>query len=275
MISNKIDEEKNTNLNMLQYENSPYLLEHADNPVYWYPWGAEAFEKAVKEEKPVFLSIGYSSCHWCHVMENESFKDLEVADLMNRVFVSIKVDREERPDIDKIYMDIAQLMTGRGGWPLSIIMTPDKKPFFAATYIPRESRGGMIGMLDLTRSIREIWTNRKDKALKSALEIADYLNEISRKTSLKALNPSILDSAFNRLLNFYDSENGGFGTAPKFPMPHTFMFLMRYWSRTENEKSLSIVEKSLQSMRLGGIWDHLGYGFHLYSTDGKWRLPHF
>ena len=275
MISNKIDEEKNTNLNMLQYENSPYLLEHADNPVYWYPWGAEAFEKAVKEEKPVFLSIGYSSCHWCHVMENESFKDLEVADLMNRVFVSIKVDREERPDIDKIYMDIAQLMTGRGGWPLSIIMTPDKKPFFAATYIPRESRGGMIGMLDLTRNIREIWTNRKDKALKSALEIADYLNEISRKTSLKALDPSILDSAFNRLLNFYDSENGGFGTAPKFPMPHTFMFLMRYWSRTENEKSLSIVEKSLQSMRLGGIWDHLGYGFHRYSTDGKWRLPHF
>jgi uncharacterized protein YyaL (SSP411 family) len=274
-MKNKNDGELNSTLNRLQHETSPYLLEHADNPVDWYPWSDEAFQKAAEEDKPIFLSIGYSSCHWCHVMEQESFEDEEVAALMNDVFISIKVDREERPDIDKIYMDIAQLMTGRGGWPLTIIMTPDKKPFYAGTFIPKESRGGLTGMIDLTRNVKEIWANQKEKAIKSADEIADYLTEISERTSSKTLDKAILDSAFGKLLNFHDKENGGFGTAPKFPMPHSYIFLLRYWSRTGNEDSLAIVEKSLQSMRLGGIWDHLGYGFHRYSTDAEWLLPHF
>ena len=274
-MKNKNEEEKHINYNRLQNETSPYLLEHADNPVNWYPWGEEAFRKAIEEDKPIFLSIGYSSCHWCHVMEQESFEDEDVAELMNEVFINIKVDREERPDIDKIYMDIAQLMTGRGGWPLTIIMTPDKKPFFAATYIPKESRTGLIGMIELIGNVKEIWTSQKQKALKSADEIAGHLNELSEKTESKKLDDSVLDAAFKTLLNFYDAENGGFGSSPKFPLPHNYLFLLRYWNRTGNEQAHAIVEKTLKSMKMGGIWDHLGYGFHRYSTDANWLLPHF
>jgi uncharacterized protein YyaL (SSP411 family) len=274
-MPDKTKKAKNSGLNRLYYETSPYLFKHAENPVDWYPWRKDAFDKAIKEDKPVFLSIGYSSCHWCHVMEKESFEDKDVAELMNEVFVNIKVDREERPDIDKIYMDIAQLMTGRGGWPLTIIMTPDKKPFFAATYIPRNSISGLIGMIDLVKNVKEIWKNQKEKALNSAEEIAGYLDDLSKQISSKKMDQSILDNSFKALLNFYDNENGGFGTSQKFPMPHNHLFLLRYWHRTKNQQALKMVEKTLQAMQTGGIWDHIGYGFHRYATDKKWLLPHF
>ncbi len=261
--------------NNLKNEKSPYLLEHASNPVDWFPWSIKAFEKARNEDKPIFLSIGYSSCHWCHVMARESFEDHEVAGLLNRAFINIKVDREERPDIDKIYMDICQMLTGSGGWPLSIIMTPDKKPFFAATYIPKESKYGHTGMMDLLKRISEIWQNQRDKATRSAEDIADALNRLSQKTATNKLDISILESTYNNLSNFFDDENGGFGQSPKFPSPHNLIFLLRYWKRTKEDRALFMVEKTLQAMNMGGIWDHVGFGFHRYSTDPQWLLPHF
>ena len=261
--------------NNLKNEKSPYLLEHASNPVDWFPWSSKAFEKARNEDKPIFLSIGYSSCHWCHVMARESFEDQEVASLLNEAFINIKVDREERPDIDKIYMDICQMLTGSGGWPLSIIMTPDKKPFFAATYIPKESKYGHTGMMDLVRRISDIWQNQRDKATRSAEDIADALNRLSKKTATDKLDISILDSTYNNLSNFFDDENGGFGQSPKFPSPHNLIFLLRYWKRTKEDRALFMVEKTLQAMNMGGIWDHVGFGFHRYSTDPQWLLPHF
>jgi uncharacterized protein YyaL (SSP411 family) len=261
--------------NRLINEKSPYLLQHAYNPVNWYPWGEEAFKKAENEGKPVFLSIGYSTCHWCHVMEKESFEDDEVAGLMNDFFVSIKVDREERPDIDGIYMLVCQMLTGNGGWPLTIVMTPDKKPFFAGTYFPKEDRFGRMGMLNLIPAIGNIWKNKREEIFKSVNEITSALNSTLIKKNGKEINEEILDKAFNYFSNNFDAENGGFGTSPKFPTPHNLLFLLRYWKRKNSTKALDMVEKTLTGMYNGGIFDHIGFGFHRYSTDKLWLVPHF
>jgi uncharacterized protein YyaL (SSP411 family) len=261
--------------NQLIHEKSPYLLQHADNPVDWYPWGEEAFQRAKAEDKPIFLSVGYSTCHWCHVMAHESFEDAEVAALMNEAFVSIKVDREERPDIDSTYMMVCQMMTGSGGWPLTIIMTPEKKPFFAATYIPKATRYGRIGMLDLIPRITEVWKQRRDEVVKSAEEVTRSLEQISQGTTGEALDASTLHLAYKQLADRFDASHGGFGAAPKFPTPHHFLFLLRYFIRMDHGQALEMVEKTLAAMRLGGIYDHVGFGFHRYSTDAVWLLPHF
>jgi uncharacterized protein YyaL (SSP411 family) len=270
--------------NKLISEKSPYLLQHAHNPVDWYPWGSEAFNRAHKEDKPIFLSIGYSTCHWCHVMEKESFEDPEVARLMNESFVCIKVDREERPDIDNTYMTVCQIMSGSGGWPMTIIMTPDKKPFFATTYIPKETRFGRTGMKELVPGIKALWEGRRDELLTSAEQIAGALDQI---WSESLGTPGLPDSpggelgegqlrmAYEHLYRSFDAQNGGFGAAPKFPTPHNLMFLLRYWRRSGEEQALAMVEKTLEAMRLGGIYDHVGFGFHRYSTDSRWFLPHF
>ena len=281
--------------NHLISEKSPYLLQHAHNPVNWYPWGNEAFKKAKEEDKPIFLSIGYSTCHWCHVMEKESFKDIGVANLLNEAFVSIKVDREERPDIDKIYMDFCQMLTGSGGWPLTIVMTPDKKPFFAATYVPKQNKYGRTGMLELIPQIKNLWLTKRSDILRSSEEIAKHFllqnksaaitvpgNTVTASASTSAAPPatetldsSILDLTFENLSQLYDITNGGFGSAPKFPTIHRIYFLLRYYKRTKNEYALEMVEKTLKAMRNGGIYDHIGFGFHRYSTDEKWIIPHF
>ena len=261
--------------NRLKLEKSPYLLQHADNPVAWYAWGPEAFEKAIKENKPIFLSIGYSTCHWCHVMAHESFEDPEVARLMNEVFICIKVDREERPDIDNIYMRVCQMMTGSGGWPLTILMTPDKKPFFAGTYIPRESHQGRLGMLDLVPRVKEAWDTQHDEILKSADKITASLNQIAHDASGSELDKSTLKTAYEQLTGRYSEQYGGFGNAPKFPSPQNLLFLLRYWQSMNDEKALRMVVKTLQSMQNGGIYDHVGFGFHRYSTDSHWLVPHF
>jgi len=269
--------EKEHYYNRLINEKSPYLLQHAENPVDWYPWGEEAFEKARKENKPIFLSIGYSTCHWCHVMEKESFEDSDVAKLMNEAFVSIKVDREERPDIDKLYMSVCQMMTGSGGWPLTILMTPDKKPFWAGTYIPMESRFGRLGMIDFILRITEMWKKDREQDMSTANEMLTDLEWqlTTSSDSDEALGNASLKLAYEQLTSRYDIYEAGFGTAPKFPTPHVLTFLLRYWKRTGKEKALEMVEQTLQAMRKGGIFDHIGFGFHRYSTDSKWLLPHF
>ncbi|MFX1521026.1 MAG: thioredoxin domain-containing protein [Promethearchaeota archaeon] len=269
------DESESKKANRLIHEKSPYLLQHAYNPVDWYAWEAEAFEKAKKEDKPIFLSIGYSTCHWCHVMERESFEDPEVAKLMNDAFVSIKVDREERPDIDNLYMTVAQLLKGTGGWPLTIIMTPDKKPFFAATYIPKKGRFGMTGMLDLIPYIKELWTQRRDEVLNATNKVVSALKQVSKGVLGEELGEDMLKIAYDSLRGRFDEEYGGFSDAPKFPSPHNLLFLLRYWKRTDDEKALLMVEKTLQFMHLGGLYDHIGFGFHRYSTDFLWLVPHF
>jgi uncharacterized protein YyaL (SSP411 family) len=261
--------------NRLIHEKSPYLLQHAYNPVDWYPWGDEAFEKARKEDKPIFLSIGYSTCHWCHVMERESFEDHEVAKLMNETFVSIKVDREERPDLDHIYMTVSQILTGSGGWPLNIIMTPDKRPFFAGTYIPKESRFGRLGMMDLVPRVKQVWKERRDEVLDSAEKIVGALKSVESEAPGEEPDTSTLDDAYQQLAERFDERFGGFSKAPKFPTPHSLYFLLRYWKRTNNQKALQMLDKTLQEMRQGGIYDHVGFGFHRYSTDQEWLVPHF
>ena len=245
--------------NRLINEKSPYLLQHAYNPVDWYPWGEEAFAKAKAEDKPIFLSIGYSTCHWCHVMEKESFEDEEVAALMNDAFIAIKVDREERPDIDGIYMNVAQLMQTRGGWPLNVLLTPDQKPFFVATYIPKESRFQRAGMLDLVPQIQEVWNTRRDEILAFANEITTALQppqmsqlaDLSTADGADLLGTGTLNTAYEQLSSRFDAVNGGFGTAPKFPSPHNLLFLLRYGQRTGDEQALHMVETTLQAMRRG------------------------
>ncbi len=261
--------------NRLRHAKSPYLLQHARNPVDWYPWGDEAFSKAKEEDKPIFLSIGYSTCHWCHVMARESFQDPDVARLLNETFVNIKVDREERPDIDQVYMTVAQVMTGSGGWPLTILMTPDKLPFYAATYIPKESRPGMVGLLDLVPRIREIWRSQRDTAVNSAREVMAALERAAPQLQGEGLERSILDDAYYALNSRFDRYYGGFSPAPKFPAPHTILFLLRYHNRTFDPNALFMAEKTLQGMRRGGIYDQVGFGFHRYATDGEWLVPHF
>ena len=261
--------------NRLQHEKSPYLLQHASNPVDWYPWGVEAFQKAKAEDKPIFLSIGYSTCHWCHVMEHESFEDSSVAELMNAAFINIKVDREERPDIDDIYMTVCQMLNNSGGWPLTIIMTPDKEPFFAATYIPKESRYQRPGMLDLIPRISSVWNNERERLLQSASQITEHLSRTSSGPPGEQLDLTLLDTTWQQLRQTYEPEFGGFGQSPKFPTPHNLMFLLRHYHRHEDPEALSMVENTLQAMRKGGIFDHVGFGFHRYSTDREWLVPHF
>jgi len=263
--------------NRLIDEKSPYLLQHAHNPVDWYPWSEEAFQAAAREDRPVFLSVGYSTCHWCHVMACESFQDPEVADLLNRTFICIKVDREERPDIDQIYMKAALAMTGRGGWPLSIIMTADKKPFFAATYIPKRGSFGQAGMMEIIPRIGELWRENRDELLRSADQILDHLKQaaVGPSPEDEALDESLLKRGYDALASIYDPQNRGFGGAPKFPAPHNLLFLLRYWKRSKDAFALQMVEETLQAMSMGGVFDHLGGGFHRYSTDAGWRVPHF
>ena len=225
--------------NQLIHESSPYLLQHAYNPVNWMAWGEKAFKKAKEEDKPIFLSIGYSTCHWCHVMAHESFEDKQVAKLINETFIPIKVDREERPDIDKIYMTVCHMMTRRGGWPLTIIMTPDKKPFFAGTYIPKHGRFGQPGLSDLIKQIRDLWQNQRDKALESAEEITLALENVTSESPGEVPDQKTLKNAISQLSMRYDEEQGGFGSAPKFPTPHNLFFLLRMWKRTGNEKILN------------------------------------
>jgi hypothetical protein len=261
--------------NHLKDEKSPYLIQHATNPVDWYPWGEEAFKKAEQEDKPIFLSIGYSTCHWCHVMAHESFENPEIATLLNHVFVPIKVDREERPDIDGIYMTACQIMTGTGGWPLTIIMTPDKKPFFAGTYFPSESGFGVIGLKDLILNVQDIWKDNRSEALNSGEQIVNALQNVSNTEKGEYLGEKILDITYDELSKVFDDENGGFGDFQKFPTPHNLMFLLRYWKRTSNKHALYMVTKTLDSMAMGGIYDHIGFGFHRYSVDKNWLVPHF
>jgi uncharacterized protein YyaL (SSP411 family) len=261
--------------NRLAKEKSPYLLQHARNPVDWFPWGEEAFEKARKEDKPVFLSIGYSTCHWCHVMAHESFEDAEVARLLNENFVCVKVDREERPDIDGIYMSVCQMMAGNCGWPLTIIMTPERQPFLAATYIPKEARFGQPGMLELIPGIAKAWKERRGQLTGIAEGILAALRHRPEGGAGREPDLETLKTAYELLSARFDEAHGGFGGAPKFPTPHNLLFLMRYWKRTGEPRALEMVERTLQAMRRGGIWDHLGGGFHRYSTDEEWLVPHF
>ncbi len=262
--------------NRLIHEQSPYLLQHAYNPVDWHPWGEEAFQKAKESGKPVFLSIGYSACHWCHVMERESFADPLVAKLLNDIFVCIKVDREERPDIDQIYMAAAHVLTGSGGWPLTIFMTPDRKPFFAASYIPRESRYGMTGLLDLIPRISKVWQDQRQELENAGDRVLGALQSAARFPPEEGeLSEAVLDEAYETFLRIFDGENGGFGDAPRFPTPHNLIFLLRYAHRTGKEPAYTMVEKTLHAMRRGGIFDQVGWGFHRYSTDVEWFVPHF
>ncbi|MDH4214091.1 MAG: thioredoxin domain-containing protein [Candidatus Thorarchaeota archaeon] len=261
--------------NRLANEKSPYLLQHATNPVEWYAWSEEAFEKAKSEDKPIFLSIGYSTCHWCHVMAHESFEDNEVAELMNNTFVNIKVDREERPDIDGVYMQVAQMISGRGGWPLTIIMTPEKKPFYAGTYIPKKTRYNVPGMLDLIPRIAQLWREDRNNIDDVIQRVENALKETSMQKTSSDLSENDISAAFSELSQRFDEKNGGFGSAPKFPSPHNLLLILRYWKRTGDAWAIRMVEKTLVEMRNGGIFDHLGFGFHRYSTDAHWLVPHF
>lgn len=261
--------------NKLASEKSPYLQQHADNPVDWYPWGEEAFKKAKAENKPVFLSIGYATCHWCHVMAHESFEDPGIARMMNEAFVNVKVDREERPDIDSTYMTVCQMLTGHGGWPLTIIMTPDKEPFFAGTYIPKEARFNRIGLRQLIPGVTGMWKNEPKRVEKATAKIREGFTRSQEFESGKFPGMEAVDFAAEQLSQRFDSKHGGFGEAPKFPSPHNLMFLLRQWKLKEEDRFLEMVSETLTQMRLGGIWDHIGFGFHRYSTDREWLLPHF
>jgi len=260
--------------NRLIAEKSPYLQQHAHNPVDWYPWGEEAFEKARQEDKPIFLSIGYSTCHWCHVMARESFEDREIADLLNQYFVSIKVDREERPDIDRVYMQVCLAMTGSGGWPLTIIMTSEKQPFMAGTYIPKERIRGKPGLKEIFPQVHNFWIQEREKILSASTEIIDFLKRQKSK-KIHDLDKGAVHETFRLLEQSFDQEYGGFGVSPKFPTPHNYSFLLRFYYQTGNQRALDMVNKSLLAMRLGGLYDHLGYGFHRYSTDQMFLVPHF
>jgi len=261
--------------NRLKLEKSPYLQQHAENPVDWYPWSEEAFMKAKKEDKPIFLSIGYSACHWCQVMERESFEDEAVAQLMNKYFVAVKVDREERPDIDNIYMTVCQYMTGSGGWPLTIIMTADKEPFFAGTYFPKQAKFGQSGLMEILGQIASLWRKDRPRVLQAGYQVTQTVQEISSSPTNGSLTKENLKQAYQKFEDSFDEIYGGFGPAPKFPSAHNLSLLLRLWKRNGEEKALKMVEKTLDAMWRGGIYDHLGFGFHRYSTDSKWLVPHF
>lgn len=261
--------------NRLINEQSPYLLQHAYNPVDWFSWCSEAFEKAKIEDKPVFVSIGYSSCHWCHVMEKESFEDRQVAELLNRAFICVKVDREERPDIDAAYMAVCQAMGRNCGWPLNVILTPTKNPFFVASYIPKSSQYGGIGLVDLIPQIEQVWQKRKTELELMGENIKEKINSQFLVEQAAQLGQADLDAAYDQLYLSFDPENGGFGSAPKFPSSHKLLFLLRYYIKSKDKNAWTMIEKTLNKMSTGGIFDHLGGGFHRYSTDSEWIVPHF
>lgn len=278
--------------NHLKNQTSPYLLQHADNPVHWYPWCAKAFERAKAEDKPIFLSIGYSTCHWCHVMAHESFEDEQVAEILNEYFISIKVDKEERPDIDSIYMSVCQAFTGSGGWPTTIFLTPEQKPFYAGTYFPKFPRYGQVGLVQLLTAIHEKWIKNREDLLESADEIMFFLDRKAAKNSRTENNAAksnrtrelrmdsvvdtqLIDAAFRLYKHSFDKKYGGFGAAPKFPTPHNLLFLMNYYEKSQDKVALEMVEKTLLQMYRGGIFDHIGGGFSRYSTDDYFLVPHF
>jgi len=264
-----------TQANRLAQETSPYLLQHACNPVDWYPWGREAFDLARNEDKPVFLSIGYSTCHWCHVMERESFEDEQTAELLNGQFVSIKVDREERPDIDDTYMRAVQIMTGSGGWPLSVFLTPDGRPFYGGTYFPPRAGFGRPSFRQVLSGIAQAWATQRADVVASAQSLTQALGRPFFAGRESDLSPEVLDKAFDALASQFDPVHSGFGSAPKFPQPTMLTLLLRHWRRTGEPAALDIVERTLDAMARGGIHDHLGGGFHRYSTDARWLVPHF
>lgn len=262
--------------NRLSHEKSPYLLQHAHNPVDWYPWGQEAFEKAKKEDKPILLSVGYSTCHWCHVMEEESFSSPAVAKIMNENFVSIKVDREERPDIDSVYMNYVMATTGGGGWPMNVFLTPERKPFYGGTYFPPEDRYGMPSFSHLLESIAGSWKTEKKEIFASAESAVSFLEKMGNQTVPSAdLSEKTLLEATRRLVANFDEQWGGFGLAPKFPRSHALSMMLRVWAKTKKAQTLEAVEKTLRHMAQGGMYDQVGGGFHRYSTDAQWRVPHF
>ncbi len=282
--------------NHLKNQTSPYLLQHAENPVHWYPWCAEAFEIAKKEDKPIFLSIGYSTCHWCHVMAHESFEDMEIADILNQYFISIKVDKEERPDIDSIYMSVCQAFTGSGGWPTTLFLTPEQKPFFAGTYFPKTAKYGQIGLKELLLTVHEKWKTDRDDLLEFAEEIISMVNKQTKRAdnidgkrkgkkitgknfiienSMEEVDMQLINAAFEQYKHTFDEKNGGFGREPKFPTPHNLLFLMQYYEKSKNTDALKMVEKTLLQMYKGGMFDHIGGGFSRYSTDRYFLVPHF
>jgi len=261
--------------NRLLQEKSPYLLQHAFNPVQWFPWGDEAFALARQKNRPIFLSIGYSTCHWCHVMAHESFEDTEVARLLNADFVCIKVDREERPDLDQLYMAAVQALTGQGGWPMSVFLTPELQPFYGGTYFPPDSRHGLPGFSEVLTAVSEAWTSTPENILESAAKITDYLRQKATDSGQAIIDPTIAAKAFQEISEEYDAEFGGFGLAPKFPRPVLFNFLLRQAARTGEQQGLEMTYVTLRRMADGGMYDQIGGGFHRYSVDQQWRVPHF
>jgi uncharacterized protein YyaL (SSP411 family) len=263
--------------NRLAAEQSPYLLQHKDNPVDWYPWGEAAFEKARQEDKPIFLSVGYSTCHWCHVMEHESFEDANIAAVLNRHYVSIKVDREERPDVDRVYMTFVQVTTGAGGWPMSVWLTPSLEPFYGGTYFPPTSRWGRPGFVEVLEEVARVWQDERPKVLQSAASIVDRIRSLGVRAGGNPLVPAtgVLDAAVHEFAAAFDRRRGGFGDAPKFPRPTELLFLLREHRRTGDATAREMVLLTLRAMALGGMRDHIGGGFHRYSVDGDWRVPHF
>jgi uncharacterized protein YyaL (SSP411 family) len=263
-------------MNRLARERSPYLLQHAHNPVDWHPWGDEAFAKARAEDKPIFLSIGYSTCHWCHVMEHESFESERIASVLNELFVPIKVDREERPDVDRVYMTFVQATTGSGGWPMSVWLTPDLKPFYGGTYFPPESKWGRPGFVEILEEIGRVWNAERGKVVESAEALTARLRSMEQAApSADVPGPSALDKTVQQFRDAFDARNGGFGGAPKFPRPSELLFLLREHARVDAPQAAEMVLRSLRAMALGGMRDHIGGGFHRYSVDGEWRVPHF
>ncbi len=271
----KLPKDGGKEFNRLIFEHSPYLRQHARNPVDWRPWGKEAFAEAKKQNKPIFLSIGYTTCHWCHVMEHESFEDEEVAKLINDNYIAIKVDREERPDIDEVYMAVTQALTGSGGWPMTVFLTPDKNPFFAGTYFPKESSQGRPGIKLVLKQLHDAWTTKHEEVVNTSKQISEHLNNAMSGSPGDELKEEILKEAFQGFAERYDSANGGFSTAPKFPVTPNLMFLMRYHKRSGDPAALEMVENTLTAMRRGGVYDHVGFGIHRYSTDAVWLVPHF
>jgi len=261
--------------NALIHESSPYLQQHAHNPVNWMPWGEDAFALARLQDKPIFLSIGYSTCHWCHVMEHESFEDPEVAEVLNRYFIAIKVDREERPDIDAVYMHAAQMINGSGGWPLNLLLTPDKKPFYAATYLPKHERFGRMGLIELANRVGEMWQHDRQRIEDSAASIGTALTKSIDMAAPGKMDAGLIDKAYLDTAKGFDISHGGFGDAPKFPTAQRLLFLLRYGALKDKTEAITMVEKTLIAMQRGGIHDQLGGGFHRYSTDANWLVPHF
>ncbi len=259
--------------NALINEKSPYLRQHAENPVDWLPWGTEAFERARGEDKPVFLSIGYSTCHWCHVMAHESFDDAQVAAVLNRYFVSVKVDREERPDVDAVYIRVCQALTGGAGWPLTVIMTPEQQPFFAGTYLPKNNTGGRLGLLELLLAVADKWRHDRDELMRTGRDVTALIAEPAHVR--EEPSDGLLKAAAEQFAASYDAEYGGFGRAPKFPSPHNLIFLQRYAYHSGDKKARQMLENTLRQMYRGGIYDHFGGGFARYSTDREWLAPHF